>query len=432
MWQKVVDALRLLQPEKVGQGGSGAVDRDGSRVPLIQDATLKSDSQVALEQREQGTEPLIRTDGVRQETQSDGTEGQSGFMGKATAKYTKKDLEGDLGGPTEINRDRSKGKLPYAGKAVSSDEGLPQDRREHYGNYGRVKPYPLPFVNLRLQKDIPGFMMDSGKNHVYVGQASGYGPFDNLGPIIKQAGPSFNPTNEPQGELVDSNNPISQVNRVGAGNQIEGVKLGRTEEVHRATQVDLHSGLVQPGLGPENILLLDLEKEDIGVGEPVVLLDCLSPEKEEVRYGGAILSQAEINKCRKASATRSKQKHWPEREIGSLLRHCIKVHNKYKEAYIVEFPEEEDEKMGLEKALLPLEERNLSSALTQSLKLKRSREREVGEMGGCLMLEGRDGCKKLHIEEEGQIGEGSGDKTMLESEDSLAEEAGQAMPPPFQ
>lgn len=32
----------------------------------------------------------------------------------------------------------------------------------------------------------------------------------------------------------------------------------------------------------------------------------------------------------------------------------------------------------------------------------------------------------------GQIGEGSGDKTMLESEDSLAEEAGQAMPPPFQ
>lgn len=231
VWQKVVDALRLLQPEKVGQGGSGAVDRDGSRVPLIQDATLKFDSQVALEQREQGTEPLIRTDGVRQETQSDGTEGQSGFKGKATAKYTKKDLEGDLGGPTEINRDRSKGKLPYAGKAVSYDE---------------------------------------------------------------------------------------------------------------------------------------------------------------VRYGGAILSQAEINKCRKACATRSKQKHWPEREIGSLLRHCIKVHNKYKEAYIVEFPEEEDEKMGLEKALLPLEERNLSSALTQSLKLKRSREREVGEMGGCLMLEGRD------------------------------------------
>lgn len=29
-------------------------------------------------------------------------------------------------------------------------------------------------------------------NHVYIGQGSGYGPFDNLGPMIEQPGPVSN------------------------------------------------------------------------------------------------------------------------------------------------------------------------------------------------------------------------------------------------
>lgn len=71
----------------------------------------------------------------------------------------------------------------------SSNDVLPQDKRERYGRYGRVKPSPLPFINLRIQKEVPGFIMHTGMNHVYVGQGSGYGPFDNLSPMTEQSGP---------------------------------------------------------------------------------------------------------------------------------------------------------------------------------------------------------------------------------------------------
>lgn len=116
-----------------------------------------------------------------------GPEGQREIKGKGTENYKEKEMEEEYVGTSEKNLDKSSGEVPCAEGTMPLDDDEPQERRDCYGNRGHVKPQPLPFVNLRLQEEFPGFIMDTGKNHVYVGQGSGYGPFDKLGPGIEQS-----------------------------------------------------------------------------------------------------------------------------------------------------------------------------------------------------------------------------------------------------
>ncbi|KAJ1395657.1 Zinc finger, CCHC-type [Sesbania bispinosa] len=67
--------------------------------------------------------------------------------------------------------------------------------------------------------------------------------------------------------------------------------------VAQPTLVDLKQGKVRSGLGPSSLQLLNVETEDIGLKQHVVIMDCLSPTN---RYDGPILTPVDINKCHDA------------------------------------------------------------------------------------------------------------------------------------
>lgn len=64
------------------------------------------------------------------------------------------------------------------------------------------------------------------------------------------------------------------------------------------TRKTVHSEVIQPGLGPQNLDELWIEPEDIGLKKPVVILDYPSPDNDSGKYSCCSLSLAEIKKCR--------------------------------------------------------------------------------------------------------------------------------------
>lgn len=59
------------------------------------------------------------------------------------------------------------------------------------------------------------------------------------------------------------------------------------------TKIDLIQGLPQPGLGLENVELVGLLKEDIGLKASILVIDFSSPKDSSIRYGG----DSESQKC---------------------------------------------------------------------------------------------------------------------------------------
>lgn len=96
-------------------------------------------------------------------------------------------------------------------------------------------------------------------------------------------------------------------------------------------KIDLEIGKSQLGLGPENLELLGLHKEDVGMREPIIITDYSSPPDLNNRYGGANLTTEEVQRVRAACIRDSHQK-WrkPKKRIET-------------ENYYVEFPEEDEE-----------------------------------------------------------------------------------------
>ncbi|KAJ1407771.1 O-sialoglycoprotein endopeptidase [Sesbania bispinosa] len=64
------------------------------------------------------------------------------------------------------------------------------------------------------------------------------------------------------------------------------------------TKVDLHSGLIQPGLGPNSIQDLELETEDVGLKEPILIMNYPSPTKEGSSHYNISFTPSMITKCR--------------------------------------------------------------------------------------------------------------------------------------
>lgn len=203
-------------------------------------------------------------------------------------------------------------------------------------------------------------------------------------------------------------------------NQI-GREVGLGENINfNPTLVDLKEKRPRPGLGPKQIEDLDIEKEDIGLKEKVVLLDYLSPPESPIKYQGANMTQLEVDKCRglisahKANTGKQKQEiqhsregaEEPEAELG----------------YYVEFPEEDGgEKSKEERKLSKEEEMALVMVVNKTLSIKRPREEEYVQ-GGVdsvkkakqgLCLAGKTELKKLPLQEDDVI---------------MAEEAGLNMP----
>lgn len=103
------------------------------------------------------------------------------------------------------------------------------------------------------------------------------------------------------------------------------------------TVVDLKEHLPRLGLGPESLDLLELEKEDIGLKNPVTILDYPSPPE---RYRSIQLSDQEIRKCREQCDfffwELGKEKN---KEVTDKHDNCEDKNETLE--YLVEFPNEE-------------------------------------------------------------------------------------------
>lgn len=90
--------------------------------------------------------------------------------------------------------------------------------------------------------------------------------------------------------------PVGLVNDLGLHSMDYG--LGQ-RSCSNPTIVDLEENLPRPGLGPRDLRELDLVREDIGLQEPAILLDYLSPHSSPKRYQGAHISQKDTERCKK-------------------------------------------------------------------------------------------------------------------------------------
>lgn len=130
--------------------------------------------------------------------------------------------------------------------------------------------------------------------------------------------------------------------------------------------IDLEEGLIRPGLGPQNLELLGLQTEYIGLKEPSVALDYPSPFKGPANLEGISLSSKEIAKCRKAC---SKIMYGGRNKIKNS-----KGYREYRELYYVDYPDEEEELVCEGSQTLVAEEENsLVAEVSKSLSLKRMR-----------------------------------------------------------
>lgn len=173
-----------------------------------------------------------------------------------------------------------------------ADETVTHAMRNRYGNHGRVNPYPLPFINLRLQKDNPSFRMDTGKNHVYVGEGSGLGPFDNLNPIGEQSGSGLNAMEQKPGEKDEGKSKASKSKEIGGEGipyvvefpteEEEGVHLV-THQLHHGEEIKLVAEVNQSLSLKRNRILLTNEEEDQEAEEEHVSKK-QGIEIEEVRF----------------------------------------------------------------------------------------------------------------------------------------------------
>ncbi|KAF7844038.1 reverse transcriptase [Senna tora] len=68
------------------------------------------------------------------------------------------------------------------------------------------------------------------------------------------------------------------------------------DEEIQPTRVDLKEGKIRPGLGPKNLVDLNLEKEDVGLKSPIIIMDVLSPPKiQHVGQSNTSLIEVDIN-----------------------------------------------------------------------------------------------------------------------------------------
>ncbi|KAK2379390.1 hypothetical protein QL285_067199 [Trifolium repens] len=191
--------------------------------------------------------------------------------------------------------------------------------------------------------------------------------------------------------------------------------------------VDLEEGLPRPGLGPQDVELLGIEKEDIGLKLPVLILDYPSPKDLGVKYGGANLSREDILKVRE-NILNSNHGLWDKiRKVSGVEGVINGIGLKKAEEnnnYFVEYPPEEENIVSTVCTLGNEEVLTLSTNLHSKLNIKRfwkeilpthDEEEEVNEV---------DGNKRFKRGDD-LVGSSGVSKHFL----SMAEEAGLSMPP---
>lgn len=139
------------------------------------------------------------------------------------------------------------------------------------------------------------------------------------------------------------------------------------------TTVDLQEHLSRPGLGPNSLGLLDLEKEDIGLKNPIALLDYPCPPE---RHKSIQLSEQEIKKCRAICEVYfNGDKNKRQARKVTLCKMVGEDCPVDKHEYMVEFPNDELEVPNfISTKLGEDEETGLAEKVSKALILKRPRE----------------------------------------------------------
>lgn len=218
---------------------------------------------------------------------------------------------------------------------------------------------------------------------------------------------------------------------------------------HSLTLVDIECDIPRAGLGPDHLDLLSPEKEDIGLSEPVVLQDYLSPPRRSSGPFEVHLSPGSIDKCRRACADikpKGKHREGAQSNIPRVhkekCKECdwiagLKTKKPGKDAdYFVEFPPDEMEGVCSKSRHLDKEEElQLSIAVRESLSLKRSRlalqwdEQNTHEDGEEDILKKKK--KSRHGEQDMEVST-EGDQLCFSETSPMVEDAGLPMPPQSQ
>ncbi|KAJ1393350.1 Zinc finger, CCHC-type [Sesbania bispinosa] len=186
-----------------------------------------------------------------------------------------------------------------------------------------------------------------------------------------------NPGGSPSIRLEGSNEgPINKAQESVKGYKGKEQCVGDVvEPAVEPTVVDLNSGLRRPGLGPENMGLLQMEKEFISLYQPCVCLDYGSLER---RYDSANLTPIDISKCKEAWIRMEWGRETNKNGMTKGSDSEGQVKNKATGEgieYFVEFPSDEDEAEPTKRT--PLEnEKQLIHGFNLALSLKRGRSPE--------------------------------------------------------
>lgn len=191
------------------------------------------------------------------------------------------------------------------------------------------------------------------------------------------------------------------------------------------TMVPLHSSLKSPGLGPEKLTLLHLEKEDIGLNDKVIILDYPSPIKGADSHFGANLSEEDVHKARaKLTHHPSKAENCnPTTNLKLSANEASTLGELHKglldNNYFVELPDEDEEHTETPpQAIEDKIEVDLASGFSLSLALEKRKRNDLPHN----KAEGGQGRQKLRICN-------SILNALPRPTVDTAEEAGLAMPP---
>lgn len=255
-------------------------------------------------------------------------------------------------------------------------------------------------------------------------------------------------------ELSTKIQPPIPAEGVGVTAEESGPSTGPIE-VNRSmlTRVDLEEGKIRSGLGPSSLEDLDIEAEDIGLKQKVIIIDVLSPEKKkaEERGGGPLqldmnIDAEQIKKARDVIAAKT---FGPSNHTAGSSKEGMEMviwgpREKAKPSqplgYIVELPDDEDSEDDLQRRNMKMNNEGtaLAESIWHSLNLKRLR----GELDS-----GTDSKEQIEQIEEVQGTKGKKQRNMITWGDDagsqvkmamktdfgesaeMAEEAGPSMPP---
>lgn len=234
---------------------------------------------------------------------------------------------------------------------------------------------------------------------------------------------------------------------------LEGMRpADDVNDPHSLTVVDIECGIARVRLRPIQLDLLDPEKEDIGMAQPIVLQDYLSPPRRSSGPFEVQLSPKSLLKCRKAC-----DKFKPKgKQKGAFQTSFLKAHKgKCKECdrisslkekraekgkettkegdYLVELSPDETKLAGHQAQSLEKEEElQLASAVRESLSLKRNRSTlEWGDQSLNDEVKEAPQKKTKHGEQDMEFSTEGGQLPCLDPT-PMAEEAGLHKPPPAQ